>query len=147
MPESELAGEDKQADASPTGTRRRRSSPSRSGAVSPKTKRSESTGRAPRAAKKKRTAVATTEDALLSPTMLSWVVSAGVVVLVSVVGFGAGYVIGREVGREEARELAASVGVSGVNDTASAGSEVMRTSSGLRKLRWGAVGRSIVAQA
>ncbi|TQV98527.1 hypothetical protein IF1G_02607 [Cordyceps javanica] len=145
MPESELVGEDKQAEAGPSAVRRRRPS---SGAVSPKSKRSESAGRGPRPAKKKRTAVAAvdSEYALISPTLLSWVVSAGVVVLVSVVGFGAGYVIGREVGREEAREvLAASVG--GVNDTTSAGGDVIRSSVGLRKLRWSAVGRSIVAQA
>ncbi|PMB66022.1 hypothetical protein BM221_008222 [Beauveria bassiana] len=148
MPESALAGEEKQVEAGPSGGRRRHPS---SGAVSPKSKRSESAGRGPRAAKKKKTAAAAaaTADAdytLISPTLLSWVVSAGVVVLVSVVGFGAGYVIGREVGREEAREvLAASVG--GVNDTTSAGSQVIRSSAGLRKLRWSAVGRSIVAQA
>ncbi|KAJ4164286.1 hypothetical protein LMH87_005963 [Akanthomyces muscarius] len=149
IPESELAGEDKQAEeadgpAAAAAARRRRPS---SGAVSPKSKRSESAGRGgPRAAKKKRTSAVSAEDALLSPTVLSWVVSAGVVVLVSVVGFGAGYVIGREVGREEAREVLAA-SVSGVNDTASAGSDVIRSSVGLRKLRWSAVGRSIVAQA
>lgn len=158
LPESELAGEEqKQDEAGPStaaaaAPRRRRPSPSRSGTVSPKSKRSESAGRGgPRAAKKKRTTaatVATTEEAaLISPTLLGWVISAGVVVLVSVVGFGAGYVIGREVGREEAREaLVASVG-GGVNDTTSTGSQVIRSSAGLRKLRWGAVGRSIVAQA
>jgi hypothetical protein len=82
------------------------------------------------------------EPTTISPTLLTWVVSAGVVIVVSVVGFGAGYVIGREVGRQEA--LAASVG--SVNDTTSCGQEVIRSSgSGLRKLRWGAVGKSIVA--
>jgi hypothetical protein len=92
--------------------------------------------------KKKRTA-SPAEETLISPTLLTWVVSAGVVVLVSVVGFGAGYVIGREVGKQEA--LAASVG--SVNETASCGREVMRTSGGtLRRFRWGDVGRSIVAQ-
>lgn len=86
-----------------------------------------------------------TEDAtLISPTLLTWVFSAGVVVLVSVVGFGAGYVIGREVGRQEI--LSASFS-SGVNETSSCGREAIRSSgSGLRKLRWGAVGRSIVTQ-
>ncbi len=144
LPESELVGEDKQTEAGPATVRRRRPS---SGAVSPKTKRSESAGRGPRAAKKKKTAAVSAEDALLSPTVLSWVVSAGVVVLVSVVGFGAGYVIGREVGREEAREVLAASISGGVNDTTSAGSDVIRSSVGLRKLRWSAVGRSIVAQA
>lgn len=84
------------------------------------------------------------EATLMSPTLLTWVVSAGVVVLVSVVGFGAGYVIGREVGRQEM--LSASM--NGINDTSSCGRDVIRTSSGsLKKLRWSAVGKSIVAQA
>ncbi|KAK3185257.1 hypothetical protein K4F52_005957 [Lecanicillium sp. MT-2017a] len=146
--ESDLAGESTEKDATAEPPRARRASPSRSPtntAVSDKSKRSGSAGRSPRATKKKKTA-AVTEDALISPTLLTWVVSAGVVVLVSVVGFGAGYVMGREVGRQEAQEaLAASVG--GVNDTTSASREVIRSSGGLRKLRWGAVGRSIVAQA
>lgn len=113
---------------------------------SEKAKRTVSTGRNPRATKKKRTATVTavTEETFISPTLLTWVVSAGVVVLVSVVGFGAGYVIGREVGRQEG--LAASV--SSVNDTASSGRDVLRSSGGgLRRFRWGDVGRSIVAQA
>ena len=39
----------------------------------------------------------------VSPTLLTWIVSAGVVVFVSVVGFGAGYAMGFEAGREEGR--------------------------------------------
>ncbi|XP_044724742.1 uncharacterized protein HRG_02638 [Hirsutella rhossiliensis] len=102
------------------------------------------TSRSPRATKKKKTAAAVAEDALISPTLLTWVMSAGVVVLVSAVGFGAGYVIGREVGRQETL----SAGVSGVNETTRCGREVIRSSGGgLRRLRWGAVGKSIVAQA
>ncbi|CEJ85878.1 hypothetical protein VHEMI03943 [[Torrubiella] hemipterigena] len=113
-----------------------------------KSRRSDSAGRSPRAAKKKRTVVAAEEATFISPTLMTWVVSAGVVVLVSVVGFGAGYVIGREVGRQEAQDvLAASVG-SSMNETTTCGQEVMRSSgSGLRRLRWGAMGKSLVAQA
>ncbi|KAJ4855180.1 uncharacterized protein T069G_10738 [Trichoderma breve] len=121
-------------------------SSSRTGAPSEKTKRVVSTARNPRAIKKKKTATTAVvaEETLISPTLLTWVVSAGVVVLVSVVGFGAGYVIGREVGRQEG--LAASV--SSVNETASSSRDVIRSSgSGLRRFKWGAVGRSIVAQA
>jgi hypothetical protein len=72
---------------------------------------------------------------------------AGVVVLVSVVGFGAGYVIGREVGRQEAFAAAGSsagVNASSLATDSSCGREVMRTSGGLRRLRWGA---SVVASA
>lgn len=41
----------------------------------------------------------------VSPTLLTWIVSAGVVVFVSVVGFGAGYAMGYESGKEEGRLL------------------------------------------
>jgi len=136
--------------AGPTPSPRSRKSPARSptrvteGTSTDKGKRAVSAGRSPRATKKKKVATEMADDALISPTLLTWVVSAGVVVLVSVVGFGAGYVIGREVGRQEA--LSASM--SGVNDTTQCGREVMRSSGGgLRRLRWGAVGKSIVAQA
>jgi len=91
-----------------------------------------------RVAKKKK--VQLVEEAMISPTMMTWVMSASVVVIVSVVGFGAGYVIGREVGRGE--------GLSALNGSANAagcGREVVRTGSGLRKLRWGGVARKIVA--
>ena len=149
VPESELMDESAQTQrgndmASPG----RRASPSRS---SGKSKRGDSVGRSPRASKKKRTVVgiptAGADETLISPTLMTWVVSAGVVVLVSVVGFGAGYVIGREVGRQEVHEtLTASL--SSANETTKYGSEVIRSSGGgLRRLRWGAVGKSIVAQA
>jgi hypothetical protein len=42
------------------------------------------------------TAVATTES--VSPTLLTWVVGAGMIVLVSAISFSAGYVVGREAG-------------------------------------------------
>ncbi|KAK0730450.1 hypothetical protein B0H67DRAFT_596581 [Lasiosphaeris hirsuta] len=105
-----------------------------------------------RATKKKRTGgSASTIDnepaTFISPTLLTWVVSAGVVVLVSVVGFGAGYVIGREVGRQEgAMGLGAGASATS-NASASCGRELVKsTSSGtLRRFRWGSVGRSITA--
>ncbi|KAL0474291.1 hypothetical protein QR685DRAFT_4740 [Neurospora intermedia] len=85
----------------------------------------------------------------LSPTMLTWVVSAGVVVLVSVVGFGAGYVIGREVGRQESSSALslASAGSAASNASSSCGQEFVRstTSGTLKRFRWGSVGRSVVA--
>lgn len=148
VPESELMDETSRRPnptiAGPRPLKSRTSSsrsPSRVGASLEKSKRSASTGRLPRPTKKKKTNTAA-EETLISPTLLTWVVSAGVVVLVSVVGFGAGYIIGREVGHQEA--LAASVG--GVNETTSCGREVIRTSSGgLRRFKWSAVGKSIVA--
>lgn len=143
VPESELSTEPRRAqrpaDPSPP---RKRGSPARSPSrTSERGKHGSGSPTAPRATKKKKVAQME-EPTSISPTLLTWVVSAGVVVLVSVVGFGAGYVIGREVGKQEA--LAASVG--SVNETASCGQEVIRSSgNGLRKLRWGAVGKSIVA--
>lgn len=143
VPESELSTEPRrvQRPAGPSPPRKRGSparSPSR---TSERGKHGSGSPTAPRATKKKKVAQME-EPTSISPTLLTWVVSAGVVVLVSVVGFGAGYVIGREVGKQEA--LAASVG--SVNETASCGQEVIRSSgNGLRKLRWGAVGKSIVA--
>ncbi|KAF4512425.1 hypothetical protein G6O67_001566 [Ophiocordyceps sinensis] len=145
VPESELTKDvaAAQRDAGPRTSPEK--SPTRTGgAIADMSKRAVPTGRSPRATKKKKMAGAVAEDALISPTLLTWVVSAGVVVLVSAVGFGAGYVIGREVGRQETL----SAGVSGVNETTRCGREVIRSSGGgLRRLRWGAVGRSIVAQA
>ncbi|KAG5979769.1 hypothetical protein E4U55_004771 [Claviceps digitariae] len=160
MPESELMQEETRHQESPAGAgaagqQQKRTntppsrSPTRAGTSTDKSRRSMSAGRSPRSTKKKKVvAAATSEDNLLSPTLLTWVVSAGVVVLVSVVGFGAGYVIGREVGRQEAQDVF-SASFTAANETSHTGREVIRTSSGLRKLRWGAgaVSRSIVAQA
>ncbi|KAI0395064.1 hypothetical protein F5Y17DRAFT_223191 [Xylariaceae sp. FL0594] len=101
--------------------------------------------KSPRATKKNRTAVG--EETLISPTLLTWVVSAGVVVLVSVVGFGAGYVIGREVGRQETLSGLSASNLSAVSEGGSCGREVIRSSGGsLRRFRWGGgMGRSLVA--
>ncbi|KAI0164743.1 hypothetical protein GGR57DRAFT_497619 [Xylariaceae sp. FL1272] len=111
-------------------------------AAGEKTKRSAtptSGSKSPRATKKKRTAAAS-EDTFISPTLMTWVFSAGVVVLVSVVGFGAGYVIGREAGRQETLN-----GLAGGNT--SCGGEVIRSGGGtLRRFRFGSgMGRSVVA--
>lgn len=150
VPESELNEEPPRASRAQPAVRsppRKRASPTRSPSradvTGEKGRHGTPAGRSPRATKKKKV-IQASEEAYISPTLLTWVVSAGVVVLVSVVSFGAGYVIGREVGKQEA--LAASVGGVNVNETTSCGREVIRSSgSGLRKLRWGAVGKSIVA--
>ncbi|ROT37384.1 hypothetical protein SODALDRAFT_195420 [Sodiomyces alkalinus F11] len=102
--------------------------------------------RSSRVAKKKKVvAVEDSTGGLLSPTLLTWVMSAGVLVIVSVVGFGAGYVIGREVGRHETLAAGASANASTIAAAdSSCGREVVRSSGGLRRLRWGA---SVVASA
>lgn len=95
----------------------------------------------------------------LSPSLLTWVVSAGVVVLVSVVGFGAGYVLGREVGRQEGGGALCAAGPSSTASNASSaaaaaaatsgcGGELVRAGSAgtLRRIRWGgAVGKGVTA--
>jgi hypothetical protein len=153
VPESELMDEtspsapaSKQAAKSPVATSAASSPPASSRGTpatpeSEKGKRVASTlPRGPRANKKKKTAA---DEALISPTLLTWVVSAGVVVLISVVGFGAGYVIGREVGRQE---TLSSIGLN-ASDTSACGRNVIRSSGGgLRRFRWGtSMGRTIVA--
>lgn len=45
------------------------------------------------------------DHTVLSPTLVTWLLSAGVVVVVSVLGFGAGYAMGYEAGKAEAESL------------------------------------------
>ncbi|KAK3945347.1 hypothetical protein QBC46DRAFT_372008 [Diplogelasinospora grovesii] len=116
-----------------------------------KSKRAAATQSKPsRATKKKRTGssmgLVESEPATfinISPTLLTWVVSAGVVVLVS---FGAGYVIGREVGRQEGA-MSLSSASAGANASASCGRELVKSTSAgtLKRFRWGAVGKSVTA--
>lgn len=125
-----------------------------------KTKRTAATGqsKSQRATKKKRTTSTTAtgvDDTCvtwISPTTLTWVLGTGVVLLVSVVGFGAGFVVGREIGRQE---ILGSTGGSGgavmsagLNSSTSCGSDVIRSSGSgtLRRWRLGAgMGRSVIA--
>lgn len=69
----------------------------------------------------------------ISPTLLTWIVSAGVVVLVSALSFSAGYVVGKEAGHAEAiGQMGAAGGEAG-----RCGKEAVKgTGLGLRKLRW-----------
>ena len=140
VPESDLVNESPpRAQAAPASPRPASSSPSsaRSPSRSGKSKRGATTLRGARASKKKKTA--TEETTLISPTIMTWVVSTGVVVLVSVIGFGAGYVIGREVGRQEMLGgTAASVNAS----DSGCGREVMRSS--VKRLKLGSLGRTAV---
>ncbi|KAF2846798.1 hypothetical protein T440DRAFT_521405 [Plenodomus tracheiphilus IPT5] len=72
----------------------------------------------------------------ISPTLLTWVVSAGVVVLVSALSFSAGYVVGKEAGHAEVLgQMGAAGGEAGrCGKEAAAG--LKGTGLGLRKLRW-----------
>lgn len=71
----------------------------------------------------------------ISPTLLTWVVSAGVVVLVSALSFSAGYVVGKESGHAEAMGKMGSVG----SEAGRCGKEAA-SGMGLRRLRWTGAG-------
>lgn len=121
-----------------------------------KGKRTAATGqsKSQRATKKKRTTSVSAVDesavTWISPATLTWVLGTGVVLLVSVVGFGAGFVVGREVGRQDILTSTSAGGgamSAGYNST-SCGTEVIRsTGTGtLRRWRWGTgMGRSVIA--
>lgn len=66
----------------------------------------------------------------ISPTLLTWFVGAGVVVLVSALSFSAGYVAGREAGHAEALEFGPEAGRCGKE------AMVAGAGRGLRRLRW-----------
>lgn len=105
-----------------------RRSPSRSPKLAPKRKSRESSKE--RQAKKPRAVTkpsAISEELMLSPTMMTWFISAGVVLVFSAISFSAGYAWGKEVGRVEAQ-----MGLDG----ATCGREAIRGSrTGLSKLR------------
>ncbi|KAF2281231.1 uncharacterized protein EI97DRAFT_491207 [Westerdykella ornata] len=98
-----------------------------------------------RATKKARTTGAATALGIddISPTLLTWVVSAGVVVLVSALSFSAGYVVGKETGHAEVMgELGGAAKEAGRCGREAVG-EVGRGATaglGLRRLRWGGQG-------
>ncbi|KAJ5396486.1 hypothetical protein N7509_004599 [Penicillium cosmopolitanum] len=75
-----------------------------------------------------------TTNTPVSPTVMTWVISAGVVVLFSAISFSAGYMLGREVGRTE-MGLMGDGGVPGARSSAACGQEAVR--GGLKRFRWG----------
>lgn len=85
------------------------------------------------ASKKSRRVSMTDSTMTVSPTIMTWVISAGVVVLFSAISFSAGYMIGREVGQAEVGMM--GDGVPDPRPSAACGQEAVR--GGLRKLRWG----------
>lgn len=92
--------------------------------------------------KKVRRAVTSDPASKISPTVMTWVISAGVVVLFSAISFSAGYVLGREVGRTEAGQgLYGSPmgdGLSGARTSAGCGKSALK--GGLKRIRWVASG-------
>ena len=70
-----------------------------------------------------------------SPTVMTWVISAGVVVLFSAISFSAGYMLGREVGKTETGTGIGSVFGDGAANRPGCGQDTVRGS--LKRLRWG----------
>ncbi|KAL1297634.1 hypothetical protein AAFC00_006191 [Neodothiora populina] len=77
-----------------------------------------------------------TGDFYVTPTLLTWVVVAGVGVVISALSFSAGYSLGREAGRLE-------VSMGEVGEVSGCAREVGKTGLGLKKLRLSSVARSV----
>ncbi|CRG88364.1 hypothetical protein PISL3812_05394 [Talaromyces islandicus] len=75
----------------------------------------------------------------VSPTLMTWVISAGVVVLFSAISFSAGYALGREVGHTEAGmgSVLGSASDPVAKARASAGCSRDAVQGSLKRLRWG----------
>lgn len=129
IPESAIAQQSSPpASSSRLCVRHRTSATSLSSSEKGKRKASASKDRGHRDSRsKKRRASSPGRDQQISPTLMTWVMSAGVVVLFSAISFSAGYVVGKEVGRFESGMVAGRDGIG-------CGKEVGR---GLRRLRWG----------
>ncbi|KAL1985265.1 hypothetical protein VTN96DRAFT_8064 [Rasamsonia emersonii] len=129
------------SDASPTVSKAKRKTAS---------SKDRSSSHASASKKSRRSNLAESVSMVVSPTVMTWVISAGVVVLFSAISFSAGYALGREVGRTEANGGMGSVlGGSGSDPFSSAkasvgcGKEAVK--GGLKRLRWGAAGGSGVS--
>lgn len=129
IPESAITGQSSPPSLPPRpSVRHRTSAASLSSNDKGKRKASTSKDRGHRDSRsKKRRANSPSREQQISPTLMTWVVSAGVVVLFSAISFSAGYAVGREVGRFEAGTVPGREGIG-------CGKEVGR---GLRRLRWG----------
>ncbi|KAF2739220.1 hypothetical protein EJ04DRAFT_355452 [Polyplosphaeria fusca] len=139
VPESVALGEDAASDPVSTSGPPSISSPRTLSSNPPeKSKRKDpavrSNSKDRRSVKKARKASPLVED--ISPTLLTWVVSAGVVVLVSALTFSAGYVVGKEAGHAEAMGQLGSAGSEAGRCGKEAANSVGKAGMGLRKLRW-----------
>ncbi|KAF2682657.1 hypothetical protein K458DRAFT_53170 [Lentithecium fluviatile CBS 122367] len=115
------------ASRSPSDKSKRKASPPASAAA-------RSSSKDHRAVKKARRAGPLVDE--ISPTLLTWVVSAGVVVLVSALSFSAGYVVGKEAGRAEAISQIGAAGSEAGRCGKEAAAGVKGAGIGLRRLRW-----------
>lgn len=144
VPESELYGPDHGQRQSLPARRPLRSSPPSSNSLSPgaSTKRKSRESSKDRHVKRSRaskTIGSSMDEVTVSPVLMSWMISAGVVLVFSAISFSVGYAWGKEVGRFEG---SMAIGPEG----AGCGREAVRgTTGGLRRLRWGTTSSSIRA--
>lgn len=124
-----ISGPSYRSEAVPNSKKRRSSSPKGAGNQA--------------ASRKSRRSILNESLSVNSPTVMTWVVSAGVVVLFSAISFSAGYMLGCEVGRMEMGPGMAGDG-SGTT-SATCGQQAVKGS--LRRFRWGssAAGSGILA--
>lgn len=95
------------------------------------------------ASKKSRRAGMTDSVSADAPTLMTWVVSAGVIAVVTVISFSAGYVLGREVGRVEAGILGSGPGpLASAGASANCGREAVRDGF-IKRLRWSSGGSGV----
>lgn len=93
------------------------------------------------ASKKSRQSSMTGSLVSVNPTLMTWVISAGVVVLFSAISFSAGYALGREVGRTEVgldSAIGGSMSEQFAGARASSGCSRDAVKGSLKRLRWGA---------
>lgn len=102
--------------------------------VSPSAVPTRSSSKDRRAVKKARQSGPLIEE--ISPTLFTWVVSAGVVVLVSALSFSAGYVVGKEAGHAEALGQIGAAGTDAGRCGKEAAAGLKGTGLGLRKQIW-----------
>ncbi|GBF63236.1 hypothetical protein TMEN_5858 [Trichophyton mentagrophytes] len=88
------------------------------------------------------TATSSSSYRSISPTVMTWVISAGVVVLFSAISFSAGYVLGREVGRVESGQALYGNGLSNVSEPATSSFATLKSGAGCgREAIRGGLGR------
>ncbi|KAJ4372293.1 hypothetical protein N0V83_004067 [Neocucurbitaria cava] len=123
----ETASSSRTASSSPSDKSKRKANP-------PNAASARSSSKDRRAVKKARRTGPLIEE--ISPTLLTWVVSAGVVVLVSALSFSAGYVVGKEAGHAEVLGQLGVASSDAGGCAKEAASGLKGTGLGLRKLRW-----------
>ncbi|DAA77748.1 TPA_exp: Uncharacterized protein A8136_6294 [Trichophyton benhamiae CBS 112371] len=122
------------------GKARRRASPSKDRASTKKAGRAMLSSSS--SSLSSETATSNSSYRSISPTVMTWVISAGVVVLFSAISFSAGYVLGREVGRVESGQALYGNGLSNVSEPATSSFATLKSGSGCgREAVRGGLGR------